>query len=76
MAQGEAIQLEPLATMVNEHGITVHRWSDDMLATFEASWNKVVEERSAANPEFARVWEHLQAFRKDYATWANLGYLD
>jgi TRAP-type mannitol/chloroaromatic compound transport system substrate-binding protein len=75
-AQGEAIQLEPLATMVEEHGVTVRRWSDEMLGEFEGAWERVVEQKVAESEEFARVWEHIQAFRADYATWAALGYVD
>jgi TRAP-type mannitol/chloroaromatic compound transport system substrate-binding protein len=75
-AQGEAIQLEPLATMVDEHGVTVHRWSDEMLTTFEEAWNSVVEQKVAESEEFARVWNHIQEFRAQYATWAEMGYLD
>lgn len=76
MAQGETIQLEPLATMVHEHGVTVHRWSDEMLTTFEEAWNSVMELKVAESEEFARVWNHIQEFRAQYATWAELGYLD
>lgn len=75
-AQGEAIQLEPLATMVEEHGVTVHRWSDEMLEAFEGAWNRVVEQKVAESEEFARVWNHIQDFRAQYATWAELGYVD
>ncbi len=76
MAQGEAVQLEPLATMVEEHGVTVHQWSDEMLSAFSGAWDTVVENRVASDAEFARVWEHITAFREDYATWSALGYLD
>jgi TRAP-type mannitol/chloroaromatic compound transport system substrate-binding protein len=76
MAQGEAIQLEPLAKMVEENGATVHRWSDEMLDTFETAWTEVVAEKAEADAEFGRVWEHLSAFREDYAEWKRLGYLD
>ena len=47
-----------------------------MLATFEGAWNEVVAERSAADPDFARTWESITAFRTSYAEWAGLGYLD
>jgi TRAP-type mannitol/chloroaromatic compound transport system substrate-binding protein len=76
MAQGEAIQLEPLAKMVEENGATVHRWSDEMLGEFEGAWGEVVAEKTGENAEFARVWEHLSAFREEYAEWKRLGYLD
>ncbi|RVT85929.1 TRAP transporter substrate-binding protein [Rhodobacteraceae bacterium CCMM004] len=75
-ARAEAIQLEPLAKMENENGVTTHRWSDEMLAAFEGAWDEVVAEKTAADPEFARVWDHISAFREQYATWSALGYVD
>jgi TRAP-type mannitol/chloroaromatic compound transport system substrate-binding protein len=75
IAEGESIQLAPLAEL-QAGGTTVHRWSDEMLATFEGAWNEVVAERSAADPDFARTWESISAFRTKYAEWAALGYLD
>ncbi len=76
MAQGEAIQLAPLAKMEAENGTITHRWSDEMLAAFEGAWEEVVAEKTAESEEFARVWENLQAFREDYKQWSELGYLD
>lgn len=75
IAEGETIQLEPLATL-KEQGVTVHQWSDEMLAAFEGAWNEVVVDRSAADADFARVWEHITAFRAEYSKWSELGYLD
>lgn len=75
-AQGEAIQLEPLDKMIRENGVQVHRWSDEMLAAFKGAWEEVVAEKTANDPEFKRVWDHIQAFRAKYATWKALGYLD
>ncbi len=74
MAQGEAIQLTHLAEMVKS-GAIIHQWSDEMLGSFENAWKEVVAEKSAADPDFKRIWEHIQAFRAEYKTWADLGYL-
>ncbi|PID95757.1 MAG: C4-dicarboxylate ABC transporter [Alphaproteobacteria bacterium] len=74
-AEGESIQLAPLASL-EEQGVTVHKWSDEMLAAFSGAWDEVVAERSAADADFKRVWEQIQAFRADYATWGDLGYVD
>ncbi len=74
MAQGEVIQLEPLAEMVAS-GAIIRTWSDEMLDAFEGAWEEVVVEKSAADADFKRVWEHIQAFRAEYATWSDLGYL-
>jgi TRAP-type mannitol/chloroaromatic compound transport system substrate-binding protein len=75
IAEGESIQLEPLASL-DSQGVTVHTWSDDMLSAFSGAWDEVVAERTASNADFKRVWEHIQAFRADYATWGDLAYVD
>ena len=75
IAEGESIQLVPLEEL-QAGGTTVHQWSDEMLAVFEGAWNEVVAERSAADADFARVWDSITTFRTNYQTWAKLGYLD
>lgn len=75
-AQGEAIQLEPLAKMQAENGTVLHRWNDEMLSAFKGAWEEVVAEKSAESAEFKKVWEHISAFREQYSQWASLGYLD
>lgn len=75
VAQGETIQMAPLAEL-EAQGVEIHEWSDEMLATFRAAWDEVAAERSAADADFARVWDHILAFRAEYAPWGSLGYLD
>lgn len=75
MAEGEAVQLEPLAKMQSENGVIVHRWSDEILAAYESAWNEVVAEKSAEDADFKRAWESLSAFRENYAEWKEIGYL-
>jgi len=76
IAQGESIQAEPLAKMIAENGTIVHRWSDEMLTAFEGAWQEVVAEKTAESEEFARVWDHISAFREEYADWKRLGTVD
>ncbi|MEM6464772.1 MAG: TRAP transporter substrate-binding protein [Pseudomonadota bacterium] len=73
LAEGEAIQGQALAEL-QANGVTIHQWSDEMLATFEAAWAEVVEEQKA-DADFARVWESLSTFREGYSAWSDLGYL-
>lgn len=73
-AEGEAIQGKALAEM-QEAGVTVHTWTDEMLNTFRGAWEEVVAEEIAANEDFARVWDSLQDFRSGYAIWKDIGYL-
>lgn len=75
MAEGEAVQLEPLAKMQAENGVIVHRWSDEILGAYESAWNEVVTEKSAEDADFKRTWESLSTFRENYAEWKDIGYL-
>jgi len=74
IALGEVIQLEPLQ-LLKDAGVTVHTWSDDMLATFEETWLEVAAEKSAEDADFDRVWKHITAFREGYKDWSDIGYL-
>ncbi len=74
LAEGEAIQIAALKEL-RAKGVMIHRWPDAMLDTLKKAWLEVVSEESAKDADFKRTWESLSAFRKDYATWKDLGYL-
>ena len=74
LAEGEAIQGKALAEL-KEKGVQIHRWPQEILDTLEVTWNEVAAEQAAADPTFKETWESLQAFRAEYAVWAELGYL-
>ena len=73
-AEGEAGQGKPLAEM-KAKGVTLHRWPKEMLDAFEKAWNEVAQEQIAKSPEFKKAWDSYTAFRKEYALWKDLGYL-
>jgi TRAP-type mannitol/chloroaromatic compound transport system substrate-binding protein len=73
-AEGEAKQLQPLADL-EAAGVQVHQWNDEMMAAFRQSWDEVVVEQSAADPDFKRAWESLSEFRKKFQTWSDLAYV-
>lgn len=73
LAEGEAIQGKALAELADK-GVTIHKWSDEMLQAFSQAWAEVVEEQNQ-DPDFARVWESLSAFRAEYEKWSDLGYI-
>ena len=75
IAEGDAIQLDALATLKSK-GVIIHKWSDEILNTLEEAWMEVVEEESAKDEDFKRSWNSLNTFRENYKTWKNLGYLD
>jgi len=74
LAEGEAIQFTALKELKSK-GVIIHTWSPEILATLKSKWEEVVAEEVAANPQFAKVWGSLSAFRADYAIWKDLGYL-
>jgi len=74
-AEGEALQADALSEL-EEKGVQLHRWSDEILDTLEATWMEVVEEEAAADESFRQAWESLSAFREKYTKWKELGFLD
>lgn len=74
IAWGEATQFEALADLESQ-GVTLHRWSPEILEAMETAWMEVVEELKE-DPDFARTWESFSSFRENHAIWRELGYLD
>jgi TRAP-type mannitol/chloroaromatic compound transport system substrate-binding protein len=74
LAEGEAIQGAALTELQNK-GVTIHRWSPEVLAELNTAWNEVAAELAASNPNFKKVWESLTSFRAQYKVWGDLGYL-
>jgi len=62
--------------MVEEHGVTVKRWSDEELAAFEKAWFEVLEEQSAEDPTFKRVADSYLEFREFYRIWGEAQSLE
>ena len=75
LAEGEAIQGAALVEL-QEKGVTIHRWSQEILDTLEEKWNEVAAEDVARDANFAKVWESYAAYRAEYAIWKELGYLN
>ncbi|HUF22052.1 MAG TPA: TRAP transporter substrate-binding protein [Burkholderiales bacterium] len=74
-ARSEAIQWKAMQTMRDKHGVKLMRWSDEILAAYEKAWNEVVEEESASNPNFKKVYASYSQFRDNYSLWHEYGYL-
>lgn len=76
LAEGEAIQFAALQALQEEHGVTIHEWSPEILEALEAAWQEVNQELIDEDENYARVWESLSTFRDSYSQWGELGYLD
>jgi len=74
LAEGEAIQGAALAELQSK-GVTIHRWSPEILDQLHKAWDQVAAELAASNPNFKKVWESLSDFRAKYKVWGDLGYL-
>jgi len=57
------------------YGVKNIKWSDEMLGLFYKTWLEVVKEESAKDPGFKKVWDDIQAFAAEQATWQSMGYL-
>ena len=75
LSSGEAAQFEALDA-IEGHGVTLHRWSPEMLESFHNQWLVVAEETAAEDEGFAKVWRSLQDFRARYKKWGDYGALD
>lgn len=72
---GEAKQGAAMYRMENEHGVTVHTWSEEDLATLEKTWYEVAEEEAAKDETFGKVWKSYSEFREVHKSWGERGYL-
>lgn len=63
VARYDAENPKALNRLVNEHGVTLRTFSDDIL---EAAWresNAYLEEMASANPDFRQVYDNWSAYR-------------
>lgn len=63
-------------TMLEKHGVTNKRWTDEELAAFEQAWSEVLTEESANDPIFKKVADSYLAWREIYKTWGDAQSLE
>lgn len=74
IARGEAAQWSAMQQLQSE-GVELRRWPPEILVSFENAWLEIVEEESARNPNFARVYQSYSSFRENYAIWRHFSFL-
>jgi TRAP-type mannitol/chloroaromatic compound transport system substrate-binding protein len=75
LAEGEAIQFAAMKKNVDENGVKLKVWSDEMLDTFRTTWNEVAKEEAKNNAFFAKVYGDLNTFREGYNLWKTHAFL-
>jgi TRAP-type mannitol/chloroaromatic compound transport system substrate-binding protein len=75
IATGEASQAAVLQRNELEHGVEILDWQPEIMEAYREKWLEVVDEQSAADPFFKKVWDDFSDFRKQYATWGSKAYL-
>ncbi len=63
-------------TRMQAAGVTLHRWPDEMLAKFEATWRELIEAEAAKDADVKKVWESQKAFREKNKIWRQYGYVN
>ncbi|WP_171180308.1 TRAP transporter substrate-binding protein [Ruegeria sp. HKCCD8929] len=74
-AEGEAIQHAALIDNVENNGVQIKQWNDEMLATFRATWEEVAAEQAANDEFFNKVLTDMNEFREGYAVWKENAFL-
>lgn len=74
-AEGEAIQHAALIDNVENNGVQIKQWNEDMLNTFRTTWDEVAAEEAANDAFFAKVLADLTEFRDGYAVWKENAFL-
>jgi TRAP-type mannitol/chloroaromatic compound transport system substrate-binding protein len=74
LAKGEAIQGEAIENS-RERGVKIRTLPEPLLRELSRVTERVLEQQSEQDPEFARVLDSQRAFSKRYANWKRLGFL-
>lgn len=74
MARGEALQ-GPVLSEFQEMGVTAVQLPEEVLQALRDATEVVMERESAADAQFAKVYESMKEFQADVQPWHELGYL-
>ncbi|MDH5326104.1 MAG: TRAP transporter substrate-binding protein [Gammaproteobacteria bacterium] len=72
LSQFEAKNLEALRKLKEEHKVEVFAFPDDVIKELKRLTKEVLDEESAKDADFKRVYEAYQAFSKDHDGWNTL----
>lgn len=73
-AESEGFQHQAMAFHQTK-GVTIHRWSENILDELEAKWQEVIAAEIADSADAKKIWASYSEFREGYAIWKDHGYL-
>ena len=75
LAEGEATNYAAMVDNTENNGVIIKKWSDEILDTFESTWNEVALELAAEDEFFKKVWDDLAEYREGYKIWSTNIYM-
>ncbi|MCK4587646.1 MAG: ABC transporter substrate-binding protein, partial [Gammaproteobacteria bacterium] len=72
LAQFEAKNLAALRTLKDKHKVQVYAFPDEVITALHNMTKEVLEEESAKDADFKRIYEAYQAFMVDNDGWSEL----
>ncbi len=75
LAKYDARNGEALDRLVNEKGVQLRRYSDDILQAAQEAAFELYEERAAESDNFRSVFENWQEFRQKMYNWNQINQL-
>ncbi|WP_417506905.1 TRAP transporter substrate-binding protein [Marinomonas gallaica] len=67
-----AMNHSALDTLINEHGVILKRYPDDVLAEFRASTERVMEKVAANDPLSQKVYDSMRRFKQNVMKWSDI----
>ncbi len=71
-ARGHVRNMEALPTLLEEHGVQLRKFDDDILRAFGKASGEVVAEAGASDPFTRRVYDSYMKFREASRKWSNI----
>jgi TRAP-type mannitol/chloroaromatic compound transport system substrate-binding protein len=72
-AEFEARNGEALQALLNEHGVELREFPEDVLAELRRATLELLEEQAAADPLSGKVWASQKAFLEAVRPWTQIG---
>lgn len=74
IAEGEGAQFAAM-NAYSQKGVEVRRFSGEVLAALETSWDNLAGALSQKDPFFKKAYDDLQAYRTEYKIWRTNAFL-